>query len=575
MLLEIESRAKNSAHSFTRQFKNGQSLVTSESKDPRSCPGTTITVYDLFHRLPVRRKALNESLELERCRQRMEAFALIHPKISFSLRNDATGQVILQTHKSNSVLGSFTHLFGVGKARNMCEIINSKEQFQIHGYISKEGCSNKSFQFVYINNRLVLKTKIHKYVNFWLGRSKIGNRRGLPKNDGNTKRPPGSPQKQPKKHGIYVINVTCALMEYDITFDPTKTLVEFKAWPVLLSCITEAVQEFLDRENLVNKEERASSSSEDDLSDVEITKPEEKVNKAEEVTDTEQISKSSKYASGISALDIENSLHSKVARRHANHTATDKENLDDILPPPEEKEITEADHTVVPETPKQQIPTPEVDTMDIRASQFNIINTCDIPGNILANAVEGNKPKPLRPNIHHAKVSRDELANNTDPHSTGDVPSSDLVTTGDFQTPYNPIPTLTVSQLLPALTDPPECTPGVRDKTFVSLPKSLTSSEEISLDSQDVSVKLEPETPTIRPAEVSQEPEISKESGTFKESNGMSSIEAFKAAFNQARTQGSRGHAQVTLAPLQRVKERLIAKAQRRKSSQGRKKDEM
>jgi len=61
--------------------------------------GTTIKVRDLFFTLPVRRKNLVASVELEKIKQRVERIALIHPGISFSLYDTQKGTRVLQTRK--------------------------------------------------------------------------------------------------------------------------------------------------------------------------------------------------------------------------------------------------------------------------------------------------------------------------------------------------------------------------------------------------------------------------------------------------------------------------------------------
>lgn len=61
--------------------------------------GTTIKVRDLFFTLPVRRKNLVPSAELERIKQRIERIALVHPGISFTLYDNLKGTRVLQTRK--------------------------------------------------------------------------------------------------------------------------------------------------------------------------------------------------------------------------------------------------------------------------------------------------------------------------------------------------------------------------------------------------------------------------------------------------------------------------------------------
>ncbi|XP_060069042.1 serine-rich adhesin for platelets-like [Ylistrum balloti] len=256
-ILEITSRTKYSTPTFSKIFNKGVSMKVVQSSVQRPSAGTTVTAHDLFYNMPVRKKAMNPVLEFERVKKRLEGIALMRPVISFSLRNDITGHVVLQTHKTNGVLNVFTSLFGIGRSKTLSPVEGHSGCFSVDGYIGKEGFSKKDLQFVYINKRLVLKTKIHKVINFLLGKSLILRKKGAIDKQGESKQQESissltsSPTKYSEKFGVFVVNVTCPYTEYDVTFDPAKTLVEFKDWDLLCTCIEGAVSEFLKRECLL------------------------------------------------------------------------------------------------------------------------------------------------------------------------------------------------------------------------------------------------------------------------------------------------------------------------------------
>ncbi|KAL3873908.1 hypothetical protein ACJMK2_036986 [Sinanodonta woodiana] len=247
-VLEIVSRTKNSIKTYCKIFHHSKPKPVAESSIPRPSVGTTITAHYLFYNLPVRQKALKETLEIEMIKQRVEGIALMKPDISISLRNDETGQVLLQTQKCQSVLMTFTRLFGTEKSRSLVEVIGSKDYFKISGHIGKESHTKKNIQFVYVNGRLVLKTKIHKLLSETLAKSIIIKKKS------NVHSSPAGAQGSPTKHGqrypMFILNVKCPLSEYDITFEPAKTLVEFKNWEVLSTLVSETVENFLRKENL-------------------------------------------------------------------------------------------------------------------------------------------------------------------------------------------------------------------------------------------------------------------------------------------------------------------------------------
>ncbi|VDI36522.1 DNA mismatch repair protein MLH3 [Mytilus galloprovincialis] len=250
-ILEINSRSQTSTHTFCKIFQQGRPLSISDSTVPRSSAGTTVTVHDLFYNLPVRKKCCNPALDLEKIRQKVESIALIKPSISLSLRNDVSGHVVLQTHKTNNILNTFTYLFGPGKSKSLTDVCGKEADFSIEGYIGKKGANKKDCQFIYINGRNVLKTKLHKVVNHQLSKSLILRRKlELSTNKFRGHIMNTSPTKTTDQHGIYVLNVTCPYKEYDITFEPAKTLVEFKNFELLQHCLEKTVTDFLKKHSL-------------------------------------------------------------------------------------------------------------------------------------------------------------------------------------------------------------------------------------------------------------------------------------------------------------------------------------
>ncbi|XP_040916657.1 DNA mismatch repair protein Mlh3 isoform X2 [Toxotes jaculatrix] len=260
-LVEISSRTRSSVKTHVKIFKNGKGLDVFEAETARPSAGTTVVICNFFHNMPVRRKRMDAVLEGERIRHRLEAVSLMHPSVSFSLKNDCTGAMMVQLPKAKNTYHRFIQIHGLGRAQKLGEIGHTHGQFEVTGYIGREGHYNNSLQFLYVNDRLMLKTRIHKLLNLLLRRLSSSN----PKNDS----PDGlSAIRSPKHkrsqelHGVYIINVKCSYSEYDICLEPAKTLIEFKDWGGILLCIEEAVKAFLSRENLV------TVLSQDDLDSV-------------------------------------------------------------------------------------------------------------------------------------------------------------------------------------------------------------------------------------------------------------------------------------------------------------------
>ncbi|XP_078191588.1 DNA mismatch repair protein Mlh3 isoform X5 [Callithrix jacchus] len=247
--VEISSKKNRTMKTFVKLFQNGKALKACEADVTRPSAGTTVTVYNLFYQLPVRRKCMDPRLEFEKVRQRIEALSLMHPSISFSLRNDVSGSMVLQLPRTKDVCSRFCQIYGLGKSQKLREISFKYKEFELNGYISSEAHYNKNMQFLFVNKRLILRTKLHKLIDFLLRKESIICK---PKNGSSSRQMNSSPRPRstPELYGIYVINVQCQFCEYDVCMEPAKTLIEFQNWDTLLYCIQEGVKMFLKQEKL-------------------------------------------------------------------------------------------------------------------------------------------------------------------------------------------------------------------------------------------------------------------------------------------------------------------------------------
>ncbi|XP_054469743.1 DNA mismatch repair protein Mlh3 isoform X2 [Anoplopoma fimbria] len=252
-LVEISTRTRSSVKTHVKIFKDGKGMDVFEAETARPSSGTTVVVCDFLHNMPVRRKRMDAVLEGERIRHRVEAVSLMHPAVSFTLKNDCTGAMMVQLPKARNTYHRFVQIHGLGRAQTLGEISYRRGQFEVLGYIGREGHYNNSLQFLYVNDRLLLKTRIHKLLNFLLRRLNSPDRESAI-------RSPKHKRSQ-ELHGVYVINIKCPYSEYDVCLEPAKTLIEFKDWDGLLLCIEEAAKAFLTKENLV------AVLSHDDLDD--------------------------------------------------------------------------------------------------------------------------------------------------------------------------------------------------------------------------------------------------------------------------------------------------------------------
>uniref|UniRef100_A0A3Q1G0A7 MutL homolog 3 n=1 Tax=Acanthochromis polyacanthus TaxID=80966 RepID=A0A3Q1G0A7_9TELE len=260
-LVEISSRTRSSVKTHVKIFKEGKGLDVFEADTARPSAGTTVIICNFFHNMPVRRKRVDAVLEGERIRQRVEALSLMHPSVSFTLKNDCTGAMTVQLPKARNTYHRFVQIHGLMRAEKLGEISYAHKQFEVIGYLGREGHYNNTLQFLYVNDRLLLKTRIHKLLNFLLRRISSSNQKNDSSDMLSVIRSPKQKRSQ-ELYGVYIINIKCSYSEYDICLEPAKTLIEFKDWGGILLCVEEAVKAFLSRENLV------AVLSQDDLDDV-------------------------------------------------------------------------------------------------------------------------------------------------------------------------------------------------------------------------------------------------------------------------------------------------------------------
>ncbi|XP_008281152.1 DNA mismatch repair protein Mlh3 isoform X1 [Stegastes partitus] len=306
-LVEISSRTRSSVKTHVKMFKDGKGLDVFEAENARPSAGTTVIICNFFHNMPVRRKRVDAVLEGERIRHRLEAVSLMHPSVSFTLKNDCTGAMMVQLPKARNTYHRFVQIHGLARAEKLGEISHAHKQFEVMGHLGKEGHYNNSLQFLYVNDRLLLKTRIHKLLNFLLRRLSSSSQKSDASDGPSVIRSPKHKRSQ-ELYGVYIINIKCAYSEYDICLEPAKTLIEFKDWDGILLCVEEAVKAFLSRENLV------AVLSQDDL---DYVSPQ--VFGAD-ITEQEETKKGGLESVGASSLDC--SIGVKLAsgsvhRRHA------------------------------------------------------------------------------------------------------------------------------------------------------------------------------------------------------------------------------------------------------------------
>lgn len=149
----FELETNNGEQSTKVIYEFGKHIETSNCSMQR---GTKITVTKFFQNVPARLKYLKSAnTESNQIQQYIERIALAHPEISFHLYIDH--KLTFATNGHNNLLEVISSIYGIQVARNMIEIHNETEEFEIDGYISKidTNRASKSNIMTLVNHRYV------------------------------------------------------------------------------------------------------------------------------------------------------------------------------------------------------------------------------------------------------------------------------------------------------------------------------------------------------------------------------------------------------------------------------------
>jgi DNA mismatch repair protein MutL len=235
--LQILSRSSTQPWPAIKRVLQGTHVTVCKHSEARGV-GTTVTVRDLFHSMPVRRKMLDAApaKDAAQTRRMVELLSLAHPTIYLSLFDFKREQWLVQAKPCRDLRGRFGQLFGRDVADSLLPINANLDGVTVTGLVSKIGCerTSKDCQFVLCNGRVVhthtrththtLSVRVNTHVK-WAARylrlaADESDRRGAR----------GSPAKPRKQYPAFVVEVTCAADAVDFHFEPAKRMVHFRRW---------------------------------------------------------------------------------------------------------------------------------------------------------------------------------------------------------------------------------------------------------------------------------------------------------------------------------------------------------
>lgn len=213
--VSVTSRAVGAPRALCKSAQEGRVGDVCVADTARAV-GTTVDVFDLFRRLPVRRASsfAMAQANLWRVKAALEAIAIAHPALSVALFDAARGVQVLRTRQRATMLQTFLDIHGADYAHSMRPLDALPDaSYCWSGWTSlplPPGHSNKELQLVFVNRRHLGKTPFHKLVNRLYRESlvleEVRHRVRFP---------------------IFILSLECSPDLVDFSLDPGKSIVEF------------------------------------------------------------------------------------------------------------------------------------------------------------------------------------------------------------------------------------------------------------------------------------------------------------------------------------------------------------
>ncbi len=194
--------------------------------------GTTVTVRNLFRKVPARLKFLKSpATENSHIANVVSQYALAFPEVKFALFID--GRAVLRTPGSGQLIDSVTQVYGLEVAQNMLEIGGGDREWE-------SGVATSSLSITGMVGSPVISRSNRSYLSLFVNRRWISSRllawaveeayHGL---------------LMQGKHPVAIINISLPPEEVDINIHPTKTEVKFQNERMVFGAVQKAVRRAL------------------------------------------------------------------------------------------------------------------------------------------------------------------------------------------------------------------------------------------------------------------------------------------------------------------------------------------
>ena len=221
--VEISSRHRLSQLTCCKLFKGGRNSGLVPPPVNLNQAGTVVTAHDLFYNLPVRRRHMSPSLEIERLRSALCRVFLVLPQVSLSLHDDQAGLRLLHVPRASSLLMRFHQMFG-NKTVQQKDL--EHDRVKASALFAVQSFGRNNLQLIFLNGRTVEWQSMHELV------------RKLLKPVSVMKTATGT------LHLFYVITIECN-MELASQFTPERTHLHLEQERRVAKALTSLIGSFL------------------------------------------------------------------------------------------------------------------------------------------------------------------------------------------------------------------------------------------------------------------------------------------------------------------------------------------
>nr|CAI5848618.1 unnamed protein product [Callosobruchus analis] len=247
--VNVTSRHKDTTETYSKTLqKNGNEQVSLIRTRP-SC-GTTITVEGVFYNLAVRRNRIVPELELEDLKTFIQHIIMMHPNVSFTIRDDVSSGLLLNSQKHKDIVAAFKY-FHPEIDCDFSLLKVSRNKLTVEALLFKDLYENKNAQYIFVNKRPVYAAKLQKYIVSTISKNRKQVRQKI--------------ENFSKVYPVYIVNIKCPHSLVDYNTDQSKTTVDFADWSLIFRYIEKLVYSFFGNEEKLKQRRKPQPLPPDDF----------------------------------------------------------------------------------------------------------------------------------------------------------------------------------------------------------------------------------------------------------------------------------------------------------------------